>query len=119
MAHPIVRMGRRKSGRQQGGMMKTQFRRFAIYVAVAVTLLMVLFPPFVVAGHVVEYGFVLSGPPTAQQAAATADMFGGGQMTQMAHNMVPYSLDVVRLLIQLVVLWGLYFAAARTVMKPA
>ncbi len=99
--------------------MKTQFRRFALYVAIAVALMMVLFPPFVVAGQVVEYGFVLSGPPTAQQAAAMAASFGGGQMTQIVSNMVPYSVDIVRPLIQLVVLWGLYLAAAPTVMKAA
>ena len=96
--------------------MTTQFRRFAFYLAIALTVLMVMFPPFVVAGQLVEYGFVLSGPPTAQQAAATAAMFGGAQM---AHEMVPYSLDVVRLLVQLILLWGFYVAAARTVMKAA
>jgi hypothetical protein len=99
--------------------MKTQLRRFALYAAIGVTILMVMFPPFVVAGRLVEYGFVLSGPPTARQAAATAAMFGGGQMTQMAHDIMPYSIDVARLLIQLVVVWGTYFAAARTVMKAA
>jgi len=98
---------------------KTQFRQFALYLASVLTVLMVIFPPFVVAGQLVEYGFLLSGPPTARRAAATVAMFGGAQMTQMAHDMVPYSIDVVRLLIQLVLLWGLYFAAARTVMKAA
>jgi hypothetical protein len=102
--------------------MRKEARRFALMVAAAATVAMVLFPPFSVStmtGGGVEYGFLLSGPPSVRQAVEAAAAIGGREGQDMARDMVQFSLDAARLLLQLGLLWTLLLAALKTVLKPA
>ena len=102
--------------------MVSNARRLALYVAIGATVLMVLFPPFSIStwgGSATQYGFIFTGPPSVGQAMGAATAFGGKQGQDMMRDMVHYSPDIVRLLIQFVVVWGGYLAAANTVLRPA
>lgn len=100
-------------------------RKLCFHVAVGLTVLMIMFPPFTLSlggfrgGSFDEYGFLLSGPPTARQALGAAAAFGGADAVRMAGDAMPYRLDFVRLMIQVAVVWGVYVALKRTVLKRA
>ncbi len=95
-----------------------QWRRLALYVALGLTALAVLFPPFSVNGGPDEYGFILATPPSARQAMATMSALGGQQGTALAGDMIHYAIDLPRLLLEMVVVWGVSFALRRTVLRP-
>ncbi len=97
--------------------MQTQWSRLALYAAVALTLLAILFPPFNIIGGLDEYGFILSGPPGFSEALNQASRMLGPDARRMAGGM-HFSIDFVRLLIELAAIWGIYFALRRTVLKP-
>ncbi len=97
--------------------MQTQWTRLSFYIALGLTALAVLFPPFTIMSGPDEYGFLLSGPPSVNAAVAQAHALMGsdaGMMTRHIH----YSIDVVRLVVELAVIWGAYIALKRTVLKP-
>ena len=101
--------------------MASNARRFAFYVAIGATVVMILFPPFSIStwgGSATEYGFIFTGPSGVGQAMGAAGAIGGKQGQDMMRDMVHYSPDFVRLLIQLVVVWATYLAAAKTVLRP-
>lgn len=100
-------------------------RKLCFYIAIGLTALMIMFPPFTLSvggfqgAAFDEYGFLLSGPPTARQALGAAAAFGGADAVRMAGDAMPYRLDLVRLMIQVAVVWGFYVALIRTVLKRA
>ena len=98
--------------------MQTQWTRLSFYIALGLTALAILFPPFSVMSGPDEYGFLLSGPPSVNAAVAQAHALMGadaGMMTSRIH----YTIDFVRLIVELAVIWGAYIALKRTVLKPA
>ena len=97
--------------------MQTQWNRLALYAAVALTLIAILFPPFNIFGALDEYGFILSGPPGFSEALNQTSQMLGPDARRMTGG-VHFSIDFVRLFIELAVIWGIYFALKRTVLKP-
>ncbi len=98
--------------------MLTQWSRLSLYAATGLTLLAILFPPFSIIGGLDEYGFILSGPPSVNAAIGQANaMFGtdAHRFTDPIH----FSIDFVRLFVELALIWGVYIALKRTVLKPA
>ncbi len=99
--------------------MRDQWRRLLFLLAIGLTILLVSFPPFSVNGGPDEYAFALSAPPSARQAYEAAWALGGQQGGDMVGEVIHYSIDVLRLLIQLAVVWSTYLALRQTVMKGA
>lgn len=91
-------------------------RLLALYLAAGSTLLMMMFPPFFL-GNGDEYGFILTGPPSATEAIAALSAFGGQQGHDMARSLIAYNVDLVRLCVELAVVWGVYFALRSTVLR--
>ena len=98
--------------------MLVQWRRLVLYVALGLTTLAVLFPPFSVNGGPDEYGFALSAPPSARQAIASMQEIGGTQAAGLAGQLVHYGIDVPRLLLELGCVWGACLVLRRTVLRP-
>jgi len=64
-----------------------------------------------------EYGFIFSGPPSVEQMQEAAKALGGPQGQQMTAGMMQWSVDILRITIEFVVVWGLYAALITTVLK--
>ena len=94
-------------------------RRLALYSVLGITAIMILYPPFELrqfGASMVEYGFLFTGPATARNAAEFTRQMLGPQAAAAAPTLT-YSLDVVRLLIQLVIPWGILITLLRTVLQ--
>ena len=98
--------------------MQTQWSRLSLYAAIGLTVLAILFPPFNLIGGIDEYGFILSGPPSVNAALSQANAMFGADARRFTGT-VHVSIDFVRLVVELAVIWGIYFALKRTVLKPA
>jgi len=90
-------------------------RLLALYLAAGSTLLMMVLPPFFL-GNGDEHGFILTGP-SATEAIAALSAFGGQQGHDMARSLIAYNVDLVRLCVELAVVWGVYFALRSTVLR--
>jgi hypothetical protein len=89
--------------------MNQKIRRFALYMAIGLTIVAILYPPFDVSNIGVggdEYGLVFYGPPTGRQAQ---EFFGS--------KALPYSIDIARLVFEFVAIWGVYLALRLTILK--
>jgi hypothetical protein len=89
--------------------MNQQIRRFALYMAIGLTIAAVLFPPFDIGGIGMggdEYGLIFSGPPTGRQAEAL-----------LGSKLIHYSIDIARLTLELAAIWGVYLALRLTILK--
>ena len=97
-------------------------RRLALLIALGLTGLIVLFPPFSVGMmgmSQVEYGFLFTGPASVRNANAAMQGLLGPQGASAQGGMLDVSLDAGRLLVQLVVVWALYLAVRMTVLRQA
>ena len=56
--------------------MLTQWTRLSFIIALSLTALAVLFPPFDIFGGIDEYGFILSGPPGFAELGQATAMLG-------------------------------------------
>ncbi len=99
--------------------MLTQWSRLSLYLAIGLTVNAIVFPPFIINNGPVEYGFLLSGPPSVSQAMGQASFLGGAEGARMARGMIHYGIEFVRLILELGAIWGIYFALSRKVLKPA
>ena len=94
-------------------------RNLARYLVLGLSVIIVLYPPFVIdscGASIVEYGFPFTGPATVRNAAGMAREFLGPQAAAAATGLT-YSLDIVRLLVELAVLWAIYLTLLRTVLR--
>jgi hypothetical protein len=98
--------------------MQRQWSRLALYAAIGITVVMLLFPPFIINNGPVEYGFLFSGPPSVRQAYSQMSALGGQAGRDMASGMIHYSVDAIRLVLQLAAVWIAWFALRKTVLKP-
>lgn len=80
--------------------------RFAVFVAAVLTVVMLLFPPFMSIGGV-EYAFVLTGPEWANRA--------GALVTELGLSMV---IHWPRLVVQIGAVWAVAFGAWRYLPGP-
>lgn len=103
--------------RQWTGTMQTPARRLAFRLNAGMTILIILFPPFIFSigglGAQTEYDFLLTGSPSAARAAAR---FGSDPAMSQMKTMFKSTLDIVRLAVELAVVWGVYLALTMTVL---
>ncbi len=95
----------------------TQWQRFCLYIAAGLTALALLFPPYAIDHGADEYGFVFAGPPSVSQAVERMAAIGGQHGRDMAAELIPYRVDLVRLTLELAATWGVYLALRQTVLK--
>ena len=98
--------------------MLTQWSRLSLYTAIGLTTLAILFPPFNIIGGLDEYGFILSGPPSFNAAIGQANAMFGTDAHRFT-GAIHFSIDFVRLFIELAMIWGIYLVLKKTVLKPA
>lgn len=98
--------------------MTHQWRRLSLYIALGLTFLAILFPPFRVNGGPIEYGFLFTGPASASQAVSQASELLGDQGAQWAAGMIHSTIDFMWLIFEFVVIWGVYVALRKTVLRP-
>ncbi len=94
-------------------------RKLAFCLALGLSVIIVLYPPFTICSFgasLVEYGFLFTGPATVRNAAGVAREMLGPQAGAAATGLT-YSLDIVRLLIELAVVWAIYVTLLRTVLR--
>ncbi len=86
-------------------------------MAVGLTALAVLFPPFTVNGGPYEFGFIFAVPPSAARAMAAMSALGGRQGADLAAGLIHYAVDVPRLVFELAVVWCAFAALRWTVLR--
>ena len=96
--------------------MLTQWDHLSLYGMTGLTLLAVLFPLLDIIGGLDEYGFIPSGPPSFSAALGQANTTFGTDAHRFT-GAVPFSIDVIRLFIELAVIWGVYIGLRRIVLK--
>lgn len=97
-------------------------RRLALLIALGLTALAILVPPFTVGSmgmSQVEYGFLFTGPASARNARAAMQALLGPQAAAAQGDTFSVSIDVGRLVVQLLVVWALYAAVRMTVLRRA
>lgn len=95
-------------------------RRLALLIALGLTILVVLFPPFSVGSmgmSQVEYGFLFTGPASARNARAAMQSLLGSQAAAAQGDLFSVSISAGRLLVELLIVWALYAAVRMTVLR--